>query len=508
MEEKHVKIVKSIPIIVSIGFIIFALFSKQYAFAFVGAPALLGFSLIFKFSPQLRRKNKAIPAILVIFLISSHIVFGFLARGTLPSSTTAPVWNMYTIDNPGYLIPNGLEAYDVNGNGQLDYLTNYEWDGYIRIAFHSGPDKVRDVKKWEAITIGHVDNAENVAFGDFDGDGNIDVVVASGTELFAKGGITLIWGPGTELAMDPSKWVQSEMIPDTVDAGQFHYVKAMDMNGNGIDDIIVGGRGLPIKAGIRWLEAPADPGQRRDPSKWTSHMIDPELESGHGFQMVDLNGNGYLDIVVCNSDWDTLPEQMAVIIYENPGVGTLEQKEPWSKHVIYRGSEFYSKEHVATLDLDGDGFPEITIQTVNHIYLFKNPGGDLGADWERIKIEKPEEIRWRGRPIVLGDIDGDGKVDIIGGLIHHDGYLPSSKAALWYLKHSGEDPFDAEWKLNVVKWGEDFFGIGKWNGEKWDNIHLIDVDGDGDLDIVANVEEFHSFGFVFMSVVWFENPTT
>ena len=504
MEEKIAKSIKFFAIVVSALFIVFGLFSKQYAFAFVGAPALFGFILIFKFSPKLREKHVAIPAILVIFILGSLIAFGFLARGTLPSSTSSAVWKMRTIDNPGYLIPNGLEAYDVDGNGHLDYLTNYEWDGFIRIAFHPGLSMLKSVEKWEAITIGHIDNAENVAFGDFDGDGNIDVVVCSGEEMGANGGIKFIWGPGQADAKNPAKWIQSELILHTIGAGQFHYIKSLDMNGDEVDDIVVGGRGAPIRAGLRWIEAPSTPADRRDPSKWVSRMIDAELESGHGFEFADLDNDGDLDLVLCNSDWDTLPEQMAVIVYENPGNDTEAQKEAWPKHILYRGTEFYSKEHVATYDLDGDSFKDVAMQTVDHIYLFKNPG-NLSMPWELIEINKPDEIKWRGRPITIGDLNGDGKAEIVGGLIHKDGYLPESKAAIFYLQCSGANPFNSTWDLLVIKWSDGFFGLGKWNGEKWDNILLIDVDNDGDLDLVANVEEFHTFGFCFMSVVWFEN---
>jgi hypothetical protein len=386
----------------------------------------------------------------------------------------------------------------------LDYLTNYEWDGFIRIAFHPGLGSLKTVDKWESISIGHLDNAENVAFGDFDGDGNIDVVVCSGEEMGAKGGIKFIWGPNAIDVKNPSKWIESELIPHTINAGQFHYIKSLDLNGDGVDDILVGGRGAPVKAGIRWIEAPSNSADRRNVSKWMSRMIDADLESGHGFEIVDLNNDGFKDLVLCNSDWDTRPEDMAVIVYQNPGTGTEAQKQPWPKYVIYKGSEFYSKEHVASYDLDGDGFKDVAMQTVDHIYLFKNPG-NLSLPWNLTKINKPDEIRWRGRPIAIGDLNGDGKAEIVGGLIHRDGYLPENLAAIFYLQYSGTNPFDSTWELKVIKWADGFFGIGKWNGEKWDNIALIDVDIDGDLDIVANVEEFHTFGFCFMSVVWFEN---
>jgi hypothetical protein len=44
-------------------------------------------------------------------------------------------------------------------------------------------------------------------------------------------------------------------------------------------------------------------------------------------------------------------------------------------------------------------------------------------------------------------------------------------------------------------------------GEKWDHLRTIDLDRDGDLDIVANTEEHHTADRkVIVGEVWFENP--
>jgi hypothetical protein len=47
---------------------------------------------------------------------------------------------MHPVDNPSDWLPNGLAPADVNDDGYNDYLTNYEFAGRIRVAFHSGLD--------------------------------------------------------------------------------------------------------------------------------------------------------------------------------------------------------------------------------------------------------------------------------------------------------------------------------------------------------------------------------
>ena len=41
--------------------------------------------------------------------------------------------------------------------------------------------------------------------------------------------------------------------------------------------------------------------------------------------------------------------------------------------------------------------------------------------------------------------------------------------------------------------------------KKWDQLVILDVNGNGFLDIVANVEEFNRLSSL-LAVVWFENP--
>ena len=90
-------------------------------------------------------------------------------------------WPMHEIDNPQLILPNGLDAADINKDGFPDYATNYEASGQFRVAFYPGPDKVKE--PWPSIEVGKIVNAESTAVGDLDGDGHIDIVVASGSEF-------------------------------------------------------------------------------------------------------------------------------------------------------------------------------------------------------------------------------------------------------------------------------------------------------------------------------------
>ena len=81
-----------------------------------------------------------------------------------------------------------------------------------------------------------------------------------------------------------------------------------------------------------------------------------------------------------------------------------------------------------------------------------------------------------------------------------DGALPADKAALFWMQREHDG-----WATHVIKWADGFRGLNLMNGEKWDQIIPLDVDRDGDLDLVANVEEYNRLRSV-LAVVWFENP--
>lgn len=156
----------------------------------------------------------------------------------------------------------------------------------------------------------------------------------------------------------------------------------------------------PPGPALRWAplvsQSPGLRGDPRDLALWRAHPIDPAIPSGHGFVLHDIDGDGFLDLVINNADWDTPDEEEAVLLYRNPGPSGFER--PWPKFVLYQSPEFYGKEQVAVGDLDGDGRPDIAAQSENFVHLFYNrtePGGAL--QFEHVLVEKP--LPYAGAPV-------------------------------------------------------------------------------------------------------------
>lgn len=427
-------------------------------------------------------------------------------------------WRMHVIDNPGDLLPNGLGPADVNGDGHDDYVTNYEALGNIRVAFHPGA-ALQPGEPWPARNVGRVDNVESSAMGDIDLDGAVDVVAVHGVEgTILPPGIRVYWGstaPGA--SVEQYTWRDGGDLPESQGGWHFLYVQPADVDADGDLDIVAGGRASRMAfgskeelssapdltwAGLRWFENPGgDVEAIRSLDRWRVHAIDARSRSGHGFEFGDLDQDGDLDLVNANSDFDTPESEEDVAWYENPGA-SVGQVDSWPRHELLRSDEFYAKEQVVIADMDGDGWNDIVAHAPHRLYWFRNRGNPAVPKprFEKHEIPKHPATRFRARALEAADLDGDGDLELVGALIHHNGSLPQDRAAVFYM-----DLVGGRWKTHVIKWGDGFFGINFVNGEKWDQMLPRDVDGDGDIDIVANVEEYNRLRSV-LAVVWFENP--
>lgn len=449
-----------------------------------------------------------------VFIVGS--AFTVAGDGDVASGDPAD-WPMHHVDNVMWN-HNSLSPADVDKDGHADYAVVHEGMDVVSIVFH--PGHAAGLRKpWPKVVIGGGGNVEYAWLDDLDGDGNIDLISAIGytKDNGPPTGVKVFWGPQPRHVYSSSAWRDAGYIPATKDRGHLLYLRTFDVNGDGAADIVAGGRtmgthslvGIEGKktAGIIWIRAPRDKTQRRNLEKWEVYDIDPQTKGGHGFIFVDIDRDGDMDIADCNADWNTPDDEEAVLWYENPGTGSLEQRKPWRRHVIYQGGEFYSKAQTAAADMDGDGLMDVVVPTDKTIQWFRCTN-HRPVTWQRIVIPKPKITQWLQRPIGLVDLNGDGKLDIVGMLIHDEkGNLPSDKAAVFWMQYDGDQPRSDNWKTHVIKRSDGVNTGLKYRGEKWDHARFVDLDGDGDIDILGNCEEHYRMPrhITTIGVVWFEN---
>ena len=127
----------------------------------------------------------------------------------------------------------------------------------------------------------------------------------------------LLWHRRLDASGDPWETHAIAMPPG---AGTGKSVRVMDVNRDGRNDLVVSCENAAEgKAGLFWLDAVN--GQTHP--QWEAHAISgPEGVKFDLLQLVDLDGDGYLDGLTCEER-----EQLGVIWYENPGA-------PWAITVI------------------------------------------------------------------------------------------------------------------------------------------------------------------------------
>jgi len=232
---------------------------------------------------------------------------------------------------------------------------------------------------------------------------------------------------------------------------------------------------LPATLPTAWYELGKTADGKRGLVK---HVVCEEADHWGG-GVGDVNGDGRPDILRPGA-WFEGPEDP--------------RKGEWRKHPLAVGHEEEGKaDHtpqILVYDVNQDGLNDIVTSIAHRYGIFwyeqRMDGGK--RTWKRHLIDDS----WsQPHSLVLEDLDEDGDLDLVTGKRYkaHNGNDPGSAEPLgvyWYELKRGKSP---KWIKHIVSYDE---GIGSAY-----SLPVVDLDGDGDLDIVVCGK--------WGGPVWFEN---
>ena len=398
----------------------------------------------------------------LVLLIGAAIL---VDRGGLSAGPRGTPWVRHVIDDASRGA-DGTRLGDLDGDGRPDVATAWEEGGRVRVCLNPGPEAARE--RWPSVTVGEVGSPEDAVIIDLDGDGAVDVVSASEGDTKT---VWVHWGPSERGRVREAAAWRTEAFPETRGVAQWMFCLPLQVDGRRGVDLVLGAKGTGGE--IAWLESPPDP---RDLGAWKLRRL---REAGWIMSLIaiDLDGDRDLDLLFS----DRKGERRGVGWLQNTGVAG-DGRVVWPEHGI--GLESREVMFVAPGDIDGDGVIDVAAAARGpaSAWLRRKKSGDA---WETLLVPHPS---WAGtgKAAAVGDIDLDDRADIVWSCEDARG----DRSGVFWLAREGP--------AAAPTW--DARDISGPDGTKFDLVELIDLDGDGDLDVLTS-EEAEGLG-----VVWYENP--
>lgn len=399
----------------------------------------------------------------VVFLLITMITFSNdnLFGQKQPLSLTD--WTYIEVDStrqkwgdwnePEWLRYFGLDMSDINHDGYLDIVSG-------RYVYKNPGSNMED--KWKRIDLGL--NVDGMLFVNVDNDEHTDIIAEALPNVY---------------------WLEADNLEGSAWSATIigHIPKTAHNNGQGYatGDIIKGGKPeilLTADDGIYYCEIPDNPVS----SSWNFNRL-VKTGSDEGIFIADINADSFMDVAY--GDIEEGKHENPTLLYwlKNPG-----QRGEWEKYLA--GETNHAIDRIKMADINKDGKTDIIVSEERY------PGEE--PDAELLWFEQPEdpEKEWKQHQIItqysmnnldVGDLDHDGDIDLVTN--EHKG--PHLRVQVF--ENEGKGKFTVH---QIDKGKESHLGS-----------QLVDLDNDGDLDMVSIAWDHYKYLHVWRNDAIKENNT-
>ncbi len=473
----------------------------------------------------------------------------FLISGTTSSFFRAIQIDPRSEDSAG---PQFVDVGDLDGDGRLDLVSGWNESQPIQMHF-------QDVDESGNIVFATVPLAGTTPIArigglkvaDMDGDGNQDIVVLvkdTGTvavcdpsrpdcdpndnngvvENATMGEIIIFYAPNNPRAATwaPLRLVQSQLAGLKVDGelpeeGGYTALEIGDVDGiNGVDIVVAlnSGEGEAKMNSIDFYPNPGV-GRHRDAGSWDRTVIWWDLPKVKDCKLLDVDRDGDVDVVCTYPDARSSNVQWLVNPLDGGNPNEILQEWGWPAPI----GQVHTHADTLTLgDVDQDGITDVVVRSTQGriVQWFKGPAFPsfdfIRTPWQVYTLA--EFLDRDPGAVALGDLDGDGTMDAAIG---------AQGALAWFESSRASTVFD-QWLESIIiddsppdnDGGGDASGTDQLlqqlltDQQAQDEpdlstiinaVLVVDIDDDGDQDIIATLDRQGMSGLTNDALVWFIN---
>lgn len=360
-------------------------------------------------------------------------------------------WTTYTISNNQFSSPMALTVNNFDGSNRDDVLCGSYRTGGVNWWKNNGAGtSYTEVQ----IQPGSIIDPYGIEIGDIDGDDDMDMVVAG----YGSSDINWFENDGTP---QTGTW-QHHRIGG---AGGAWNIKLVDMDDDDDLDVVAAAYG---EGSVYWYR------NNGAGASWTRYIIETGLTYVRALAVADMNDDGNLD-VICASYYSFYGGLRWLKAPANPSANN------WPAYTIDNSMNYICNIDVG--DIDGDDDIDVAYITQTYsgggVGWFECPANPQSASWQKYGLGSPQY----GADVALGDVDWDGKLDIVYTQRNYD---------VFWLKNPANPKKEDGWpKYTIISYTTTY--------DYPYEMTLADIGQDGYLDVVFTT-------YYRNGVIWMECP--